>query len=328
MKIKIVLSCIALFFVLSVVAQDYIKYQQHFNEVDILARKKEWLKALKILDDVDKDYTFVFARHCMKSLQICCANNDSLRAGRWLTRCILSGIPGWVIRQNGITERTLYYTTTQHVWTVYDSLRNVYKRNIDTALAERIQELMEKDMRFTNKVNNSSVILFPVNGIRWVRNNTLVHRQLKAIIVEYGFPGERLIGLDPKLEDSALYGELVRTRGLTNVLNQGNAFFMLLHYFSTPRSHINPLLFKSVGDGLLPVEYYARISDYQYLGSRYRKHAAPFYVHSSDIKEDMRIVNARRAQIGLYGYEHQQENNQLYWTRKKSNTLNTEVIYE
>lgn len=310
------------------VAQDYIQYQRCFNNIDKELKNKNFRNACLILDTVDRQYEFVFAKHCMMALQICCQDNDSVRAAIWLKRSFRQGIPSWIIRQNYIASRCLNYKNTLDVWNNYDSLRALYQSSIDTALANRIKHLMSRDMRYTRKVNDGFFLLrYTLYGIQWIHNNSVVHRELKSIIEERGFPGERQIGLLNNLEDSVKWMPIIRQDGLNNYLIEGKAFFMLLHYFSTPRNHINPLLFKSVINGNLSVENYARISDYQYLNSKHRKRDSCYYTHSS-ATEEIDIVDKRRFKIGLFTYAQQKQNSELYWTRKRAGTLLKEIIYE
>jgi hypothetical protein len=309
-------------------AQDYIQYQRYFNRIDREVKSKNFREACLILDTVDRQYEFVFAKHCMMALQICCQHNDSARASIWLKRSFRQGIPSWIIRQDYIASRCLNYKNTLDVWNAYDSLRTVYKSSIDTALANRIKYLMSRDMRYTRKVNDGFFLLrYTLYGIQWIHSNSVIHKELKSIIEERVFPGERLIGLTNNLEDSVKWIPIIGQDGLNNYLIEGKAFFMLLHYFSTPRNHINPLLFKSVVNGNLPVENYARISDYQYLNSKHRKHDSCYYTHSL-ATEEIDIVDKRRFKIGLFTYAQQKQNKDLYWARKRAGTLLKEIIYE
>lgn len=329
MKTKIIITVIlCLQMAAAANAQDYIQYQRYFNKIDLDVKKKDFGNAVSRLDTVERNYDFIFSKHCMMALQICCSYEDSIRAERWLSRCFRGGVPAWIIRQNIITEKTLHYANTKPVWDRYDSLHTAYKMSVDTALAKQIAQLMERDMRYTNKVNHGSLIMYPVHGIKWIHNNTKVHRELKSIIELRGFPGERMIGLDPKIEDSVAYCKLVQNSGIANQLCEGQAFFLLLHYFSTKRNHINPLLFKSVLTGDLPVEYYARISDYHHSESKHRKRDACYYSINTPQKEDLNVINDRRAKIGLMSLEQQKENKDLYWTRLRAGTINKEIIYE
>ena len=103
------------FYALELNGSNYIDYQKHFNTIDAAVKKNDLNYASSLLDSVNLKYTFVFSKHCMMALQICCRNNDSTRAAMWLRRCFLQGIPAWIVRQNEITKACIHYTNNNTI---------------------------------------------------------------------------------------------------------------------------------------------------------------------------------------------------------------------
>ena len=78
--------------------QDYIKYQRIFNKIDEDVLSLNYKLAIERLDSIYSNFEFIYAKHCMKALQICVSANDSINAEKWLTKCFKQGIPIWIIR--------------------------------------------------------------------------------------------------------------------------------------------------------------------------------------------------------------------------------------
>jgi hypothetical protein len=231
--------------------QDYFEYQRVFNRIDEDVLKEKYSVAIQRLDSIYTQYHFIYARHCIKALQVCCKANDSVRANKFLAKCFRQGVPLWVIRVNELTRRSLHYTSTQNTIRAYDSLRAVYKSSINKDVARQIDSLLERDQRLTDKVNSA---LFPF-GIRsytrWRRNNSREFEKIRQIIRTHGFPGERLIGLPSYYEDSSYAAANIIFYGPH--LFDSRTFTMLLHCYSHPRESMDELLLKSVRNGYVGI---------------------------------------------------------------------------
>ncbi len=152
---KYVLILVACCFALSSKGQDYFEYQRIFNRIDEDLLKENYPAAIQRLDSVYTTYDFIYARHCIKALQICCVAKDSLRADKFLAKCFRQGIPLWIIRTNELTSRSLTYSLTSHTVKAYDSLRAAHRLSINLDLARQIDTLIEIDQSRTDKVNNA-----------------------------------------------------------------------------------------------------------------------------------------------------------------------------
>lgn len=309
----------------SVMAQSYISYQQILNRVDddLFARAPG--QALIRLDSVYHGYSFIYAKHCLKALQIACEVDDSLRAGQWLSRSFVQGVPLWVIRTNELTRKALNWQSAAATLLHYDSLRTVYHAHINKALAAEIDRLLARDYRYTRRVNDGFFLLrYTIYGLQWVKNNKREFKQLAKIIRQYGYPGERLTGLPASLEDSSANARFVRNNGMDIEIQDRRAYFMLLHYFSTRRKDINDLLLPLVDNGQLPVYFYATINDYIDRAG----HGTPYYTHQSPPKQGTEAIDVRRAAIGLQTLEAQQRNRNAVMARRKMGYMNKGIILE
>lgn len=208
-----------LFLSLSSSAQDYSAYQRCMNRVDRDIMKREWASATQRMDSVYRDYEFIYARHCVKGLQLALLQQDEQRVAQWLGRRILQGVPLWVLRNHELCRPVLALPSGQAVLARYDSLHSVYLSRIDTALAHRIQGMMDADTRYTRRVNDGFILLrHTLYGLQWIRHNKQQTRELEQIIRQYGFPEEKLIGLPQSVEDSAGLYWFAQREGVEQVL--------------------------------------------------------------------------------------------------------------
>ena len=309
--------------------QNYIEYQKVFNRIDDDVLSKNYTLAIERLDSIYGNYEFIFAKHCIKALQICSTINDSINADKWLSKCFKQGIPLWIIRTNDLTKKSLLYETTQNTIQKYDSLYTIYKSSINVKLSKQIDSLIEIDQTYTIKMNDGFFLFRrTIYTWKWLNNNKRQYVVLKNIIEKYGYPGERLIGLDPQYNDSAAFVKTIFYYG--PVLIETRTYTMLLHCYSSPRKDINDKLFENLKNGnILPYQFGVindflaywekrKVGDYQYYNVANRN------ANNENIQE----INIRRHSIGLDKYEHQVRIKLLSRERRKNKKANSEIILE
>lgn len=302
--------------------QNYIYYHQTFNRVDEDVLSENYNLALLRLDSIYTNYDFIYAQHCMKSLQICCFINDSIRADKWLAKSFKQGIPKWIIRTNELTKRSLYYSTTKETIQVFDSLHSVYKSSINLNIANQIDSLFDIDQKYTQRVNDGFFLFRnTIFGLQWVKNNKKQYKIINNIINEYGFPGEKLIGLPKTYEDSLLTVEFISFWG--PYIREWQAYFMLLHYFSTKRNvsvDFKNTLFQNVINGNMTPFQYANICRYIY---RHSKNTDYESYYGNDT-----ITNRKRLEVGLNTVEQEKRNELIQRERRKNKKANNEIMLE
>lgn len=323
------LFALTLIFTLTLSSQSYIDYQRAFNRIDEDILDSNYTLALQRLDSVYNTYNFIYARHCIKALQICCKANDSNRAAKFLTKCFRQGVPLWMVRSNELMRKSMKYSTTRYTIAHYDSLHQAYRASINLALARQIDSLFKIDQKHTRRVNNGVipfryVVYYPL----WRYNNSKQFRILDKIIDKYGFPGERLIGIPPYFEDSSIAAKDIVFYGPS--FYDYRAYFMLIHYYSNPGHDINEKLYQSVLNGYLPVSHYASINDFQ---AERGKNKYGSYSYYNEWKYDpdtshIPAINQRRALLGLNTFEQQERNVILNRNWRKAQIIGLQVILE
>lgn len=308
---------------------DYFEYQNIFNRVDQDILKNDLVQANIRLDSIYNFYSFIYAKHCIKALQVCCSAKDNDRANKWLKKCFIQGVPLWLIRNNEITKSLLYNELAKSTINSYQSLRDVYNKSINLELAKIIDSLYYQiDQPHTRKLNDGFILLRPYYGIKWLANNKRQFKIIKDITQKYGFPGERLIGLPSYFQDSVLAFKNIQFYGPE--IFDLRAYIMLIHYYSNPHKDINELLFENVKNGFLPSYQYAAINDFLARWGK-NKYAQYVYYNVWHIDEDsshISKINERRLAIGLNTYQEQEHIKSIKMECRKNRLMNSSILLE
>lgn len=324
MKLLIILSIFPLF----LFSQNYIDYQQTINRVDndICANQLE--SALLRLDSVHELYSFIYAKHCYKALQISCKLKDSSEIDKWLTKSFIQGIPFWIIREDSLLKTVFAFDNCKETLLEYDSLRKIYLDKVNVPLRKTVDSLIEIDQRLTQKVNDGFILFrFTYHAYRWLKNNKRQLEIIKQLTANFGFPGEQIIGLPMQCEDPVKF-QLNMSPGM--LLQETNTYIMLIHCFSNPRPDFNELLVVEVKKGNLPANQFGAINDFmaKYGKNKYGNYSYYNVWHTDPFEENIRSVNVNRNKIGLMPFEEQERNQSLYYERRKNRTVYKEIILE
>lgn len=309
--------------------QDYIEYQRTFNRIDEDVISQNYNLAIKRLDSIYTNFEFIYAKHCIKALQICIIGNDSVRADKWLAKCFSQGVPIWVLNTNEIARKSLQLTTTQITLQKFDSLFDVYKSSINQQLSKQIDSLFTLDQKYTRKINDGFFALrFTIYYLQWLKNNKRQFAIIDNIIDKYGFPGERLLGLGDMTEDSSSI-KFFKRNGL-GFYEDKRVYFMLIHYYTTPRKDINDKLLQNVINGFIPAYQFGALNDFMARWGKKRYGNYQYYNvwHQDNNPENLDNINRRRLSIGLNTCEQQKRNMTIDNERWKNKRVNLEIILE
>lgn len=308
--------------IICVFGQNYISYHQTFNRVDDDVLQYNYNLALTRLDSIHLNYDFIYAKHCIKSLQICCYVDDSIRADKWLTKSFKQGVPIWILRTNKLTKKLFLYSNTKDTFHSFDSLYSIYKTSVNLNLANQIDSLFDIDQKYTKRVNDGFFLFrHTIFSLKWIINNKNQFKTINNIIDEYGFPGEKIIGLGKEYEDSVSTAKYISFGG--PYLKEWRAYFMLLHYFSTKRKvsgDFKDKLFQNVINGNLTPFQHANICSYIFSNSK-----NPAYENYWD---SLPCTNKKRLEIGLNTLEQLKRNQLIRRERRKEKKANDEIILE
>jgi hypothetical protein len=304
-------------------AQDYVNYHRINNRADECILRGDFKTAAVKLDSLYHGYTFLYARHCFKALQIACVLNDTPNVHKWLTKCFLQGVPLWMIRINAIATQAQYYPRSQSIINSYDSLYKIYQSRINLPLARTIDKMFIYDQKLTYRVNNGFFLWKLYDYSRWRHNNRKQYRTIQSFIKQYGYPGEKLIGLPEDDGDSAKHYKFYVRRAHTVILRI-ELQYMMQHCYSNPRKDIRAALLEQVTLGNLEACQYGVYADYMYeYGRQKYGHYERYYEWFRDhATEDTTIINARRDSLGLPSLQLRQKQHALFDSVLKNNVRN------
>lgn len=326
MKVLTLLFCMALQSGLS--AADYFQYGKQLNRIDELLIRKQLPETLPLLDSLRKDYSFIFARHCIKALQICNALNDESRTNYWLQRSILAGIPGWYFRQLPTIKSVFRYESNRKILSQFDSLHQVYLSRVNRKLSKYIDSLFVIDQFRTDRVNNGTPVLrYTIYGLQWLHNNKKQFKLFEQLIHTYGYPGERLIGLTEAYDDSGVFFR----NGIFRFtqFDEHRMYYMFIHCYSSKRRSLDPYFMEAVRNGFLPAYQYASYNDFM-ASYGYRIYRNNFYNewHKDPDKSHQAAIDQRRLAIGLCSLEALKQRDVLLAERFRNKTYYETIFLE
>jgi hypothetical protein len=323
------ISILLLFWTSQLYGQDYITYHRTFNRIDEDVLSQNYSVAIERLDSIYSNYDFIYAKHCIKALQICVTTNDSINADKWLAKCFKQGIPLWIIRTNDLTNKSLTYFTTQKTLNNFDSLYSNYRSSVDINLREKIDSLLTIDQKYTRKVNDGFVLFKPIYWLQWGINNKRQFKLLKQIIETYGYPEERLIGLS-FIQDSVAFAKHFTFWGPSE-LRDSRVQIMLQHCYSTWHKidfDFKDTLYKNLCNGNMPAFQYALIIAFM-LPDKQKYINNKFGLRDVFCNENCNeIINRNRYSIGLNTSEQEKINTLIERERRKNKKVNSEIMLE
>jgi len=318
-----------LFLTNQLVGQEYIEYYRTFNRIDEDVLSQNYHVAIERLDSIYSNYDFIYAKHCIKALQICITANDSIKAAKWLEKCFKQGVPVWIIRNNGITTKSLTYASTDKTLNHFDSLHSIYKASIDTNLQKKIVSLLTIDQKHTQKVNDGFILFIPFYWLRWGINNHHQLKELKQIIETYGYPEEKVIGLS-FIQDSVAFAKHLSFWGPSE-LRDARMQIMLQHCFSTWHKidyDFKNTLHKNLCSGNMPAFQFAIIIDFMF-PDKQKYITNKFGLRDAFCKGNCNeIINRNRYSIGLNTSEQEKRNTLIERERRKNKIANSEIMLE
>ncbi len=283
-------------------SQNYIDFQKNITRAEIAILDSNYNEASNIYYDLFQNYDFVFLGNCVSACQSSIAlNNDSL-AFYFAERAVKQGL-----KMNQIeTEKTLKLLKTKPQWNTfsanYDSLRAIYTKSVNWELRKKINELYDRDQlwRDRHELQWWNFLWKPLIKRRWYKElEQIVEIELVPLINQYGYPGEKLIGVDEKY---------MHHKSKNDSYNSSKIVIILIHYYSKNRSLDDTFLLEEIKKGNLHAKQFADFHDFRASYSAKDSPAKNEYYcqwcyNLKFSKTEIEEINKRRAEIGLGTYE-------------------------
>jgi hypothetical protein len=235
---------------------------------------------------------FVFARDCYNALQVASKLGNHDETAYFMQRCLKQGIQLEILQEAPFLTDFKTTEQWQNVLLVADSLHTHYLSTISASVREEITLMFTEDqrMRELNYRNRFNPFKKKKLNNEWEELNRQQVKRLIEITNEFGFPGERLIGLD--------YGSMhpkINSIGCS----AGMPIVLFIHHFSSPNESHNEILLKQINTGYLHNEHYAIIADFQHTYGKEKFGKIPCYSQRFNPKVAIEEINTNREAIGL-----------------------------
>ncbi|UTW65737.1 hypothetical protein KFE94_13905 [bacterium SCSIO 12643] len=249
--LTIVLSfCFSIIF-----GQNYLRYYLQVNEAKLLAVDSNYLQSALLYQKTFEEYDFEFARDCIHAVEVAAVlKQDSLTA--YFLKCDLKrGVPiSYFDREPELEEfrSSTYYSAINDSALRY---RQEFESGINKDLRNEINAMFAEDQRIRERYYKWWNFPFkPIIGNKWEKLNQEQVIRIIEITKVYGFPGEKLIGIDfPEYHD-----KIDSTQ-----FSAGMPIIIFIHHYSQPNPSYDSILLGQVFKGNLYNEHFATICDFE-----------------------------------------------------------------
>lgn len=303
--------------------QDYIFYNQKITEVSILVFRGDERLALQKFDSLFNAFDYIFAKDAYMGTQLAAKLGRDTLGFRYLSYCIIHGVPLALIRQDSLIHRLCGADPGrwQKTFKEYTNMRALYVKRINTPFRKTIDSLYRLDQSLTVKLN-ASILLRPYYWLAWNRRNKKDVDAILRMIGQCGYTGEQTAGLSTLDDMDTTHMHY----GVNRFLGFHKTEFILIHYFTAKRSSLDEKLLPEVLAGRMTVYEYAVIHDFMARWGR-KKYQSCYYNEWHQCPKGMESqVDSNRAALGLCSLQIKNEYN-AYWKNISKNRLEHQAIY-
>ncbi|WP_139134382.1 hypothetical protein [Crocinitomix algicola] len=293
-------------------AQNTIDYYEGINVGKIFAIQNDFESAINSYHQVFIHNDFVFARDCINAIEFSILAKDSVKIEYFIERAISQGIKITDIEKSYNLTDYLKSNVYNEIKEKEDSLYRVYTSRINWEIREEVNQMFSEDQKLREEYYAANV--FQKNKVRkrWETLNSEQVERLIEITKQYGFPGEKLIGLDRSEMHSKIR---------TNNYSAGMPIVIFIHHFSQPNLSYDSLLIDEVKKGNLYNEHFGTICDFEAEFGKSRHENFGYYgLRFQPKKIDPIMLNKKRKKIGVLEFEQVEQLNNIkeiskFWNR-------------
>lgn len=273
-------------------AKNYYTYYEGIKQAKLALVADNLEASATLYAETFEKFDFVFARDAYNALEVATIINDFEKMDRFARRCIKQGVAFELLSQDTLLTK---FKTTDY-WSKLsaekDSLRAIYEAGINWEVRNEINAMFAEDQEIRELAFKNRHNPFRIGKLKkqFEEIDSKLVLRLMEITKEYGFPGEKLIGID----ESFMHPKINATD-----LSAGMPIVILIHHFSQPNESYNSILIHEIETGQLYNEHYATISDFQHEYGKEKFGTVPCYSQKFAPKESLAVIDANRASIGL-----------------------------
>jgi hypothetical protein len=183
-------------FTSDICAQNAIDYYRGINEGKVFATEHDFESAINSYQQVFISNDFVFARDCFNAIELSILAKNPVKTKYFIERAISQGIRLCDIEQSYKLTDYLELNVLNEIKANEDSLLTIYSSRINWRIREEINQMFLEDQKLREDYYTANVFQKNKVRMRWESLNAKQVKRLIKITKQYGFPGEKLIGLD------------------------------------------------------------------------------------------------------------------------------------
>ncbi len=273
------------------IGQDYSDYYRGINKGKLLAAKNDIEGSLNSYYLTFEQFDFVFARDCYNAIELSCYAKDSIKIDYFIRRGIKQGLNLDQITKINAFSAFLNSDFLKSIEKDKIQLENSYAQKINWSLRDTINHFFTQDQAIRERYYKAFLFKRIRIGREWEELIKTQVEKLIEITKVYGFPGEKLIGIDIK--------EMHPKIGNSN-LSAGMPIVIFIHHYSQPNKSNDSLLFQQISTGYLYNEHFATICDFEakFGKNKYDNYGYFAFKHSPKTIDENEI-NRRRNEISL-----------------------------
>jgi len=274
------------------IAQDYYEYYENINKAKLSLIEDSLEEGMNNYFETFEKFDFVFARDCYNALEVSSTLGDLGKIDYFLRRCLKQGIEFNLLQQDSILIDFKKTNAWQKILLEKDSLRSIYESNVNWGIRNEINKMFAEDQKIRELTQKNRFNVFRIKKLNKQFeeiDHKLVLRILE-ITKDYGFPGEKLIGIDASNMHPKINSEN---------LTAGMPIVIFIHHYSQPNESYNSLLINEIKKGNLLNEHFATISDFQYTYGKGNNREEYCYSVMFNPKLNIEIIDRNRNNINL-----------------------------
>ena len=177
---------------------NYELYHHRIMEAEKLIASENYDQAMELYESVLAEDSYIFRRDCIIAIQIAIHLDQEDIAFEFLRKGVQAGWEIKKIKKNDYLKPLKVLPGWQKFEVDYPKLRQDYEASINEELRDRVKTMYSKDQK---KAMGALLRFGSKSQDNYAENKFSPHseeqmEELRQILAEYGYPGEKLIGND------------------------------------------------------------------------------------------------------------------------------------
>ena len=268
---------------------DYVEYHHQTIEAEELISLEKYELALNRYNELFENYDFVFLRDAKIAAQLALQVQDTAQAFDHIRRGMKHGWQLKAVKKNSFLKPLRKHESWKVLEKEANGLADQYEQGLNGDLRKQVHEMYKKDqkkamgalLRIGNKAQES------YGSEKFAPHSEIQMKELNAILDQYGYPGEKLIG---------------NNYWMSTVISHHNSISKEYVANDTIYSSIRPVLIHSIQSGEISPFEFALIDDWK--KAVVSERSSPGYGYLNAPKSNSLLeTNALREKIGLRSVE-------------------------